>query len=136
GRFVRRIHRVKTDELPPRLRNAVQADGTVLPYRLQIDKPGILTNLSLNETARREPGPDEVEILVKAGGINFRDVMKALGISPGNPVDLKWFVDDFSGTVVSVGSAVSDLKPGDAVVGMAPYCFRSYVTVHRDMVFR
>lgn len=136
GRYVRRVHRVKSDDLPPRTRNAVQKDGTVLPYRLQIDKPGILTNLSLNETSRREPEAEEIEILVKAGGINFRDVMKALGIYPGQPVDLKWFGDDFAGTVVKVGSAVKDLKPGDHVVGMAPYCFRSYVTVHRDMLFR
>lgn len=135
-RHVRRVHRVKSDELPPRRRNAVGKVGEVIPYRLQIDQPGILTNLSLNETVRREPAADEIEILVKAGGINFRDVMKALGIYPGQPVDLKWFGDDFSGTVVRVGSAVKDLKPGDEVVGMAPYCFRSHVTVHRDMVFR
>lgn len=136
SRLVRRVHRIKSEDLPPRTQNAVQEDGTVLPYRLQIDKPGILTNLSLNETTRRDPDPDEIEIQIKAGGINFRDVMKALGIYPGNPVDLKWFGDDFSGTVVSVGSNVKDLKPGDNVVGMAPYCFRSYVTVHRNMVFR
>lgn len=136
GRYVRRVHRVKSDELPPRKRNAVAKDGSITPYRLQIDKPGILTNLSLNETIRREPGADEIEVLVKAGGINFRDVMKALGIYPGQPVDLKWFGDDFSGTVLRVGSAVKDLKPGDDVVGMAPYCFRSHVTVHRNMVFR
>ena len=136
GRYARRVHRVKPEALPGRTRNAVQEDGSVLPYRLQIDKPGILTNLSLNETSRREPEADEIEIQIKAGGINFRDVMKALGIYPGNPVDLKWFGDDFSGTVVSVGSKVTDLKPGDNVVGMAPYCFRSYVTVNRSMVFR
>lgn len=136
GRYVRRVHRVKSEELPPRKRNAVQPNGEVTPYRLQIDKPGILTNLSLNETVRRDPEPDEIEVLVKAGGINFRDVMKALGIYPGQPVDLKWFGDDFSGVVIRVGSAVKDLQPGDAVVGMAPYCFRSHVTVHRDMVFR
>ncbi|MDF1754990.1 MAG: amino acid adenylation domain-containing protein [Verrucomicrobiales bacterium] len=136
GRFVRRVHRVKMDELPARTRNAVQKDGTVLPYRLQIDKPGILTNLSLNETTRRDPEEEEIEIQIKAGGINFRDVMKALGMYPGNPVDLKWFGDDFSGVVTKVGSKVKDLKVGDSVVGMAPYCFRSYVTVHRSMVFR
>lgn len=136
GRYVRRVHRIKSDELPPKTKNAVQKDGSILPYRLQIEKPGILTNLSLNETVRREPGEGEIEISVKAGGINFRDVMKALGIYPGQPVDLKWFGDDFAGTVVRVGAGVKDLKPGDDVVGMAPYCFRSYVTVHRDMVFR
>lgn len=135
-RFARRVHRVKAEDLPPKTRNAVQPDGTVLPYRLQIDKPGILTNLSLNETSRRDPEGDEIEIQIKAGGINFRDVMKALGIYPGNPVDLKWFGDDFSGTVVKVGSNIKDLKVGDDVVGMAPYCFRSYVTINRNMVFR
>ncbi len=136
GRYVRRVHRTKSEILPPRKRNAVGKDGSVTPYRLQIDKPGILTNLSLNETQRRAPEADEIEVLVKAGGINFRDVMKALGIYPGQPVDLKWFGDDFSGTVIRVGSAVTDLKPGDDVVGMAPYCFRSHVTVNRKMVFR
>ncbi len=135
-RHVRRVRRIKHEDLRTRARNAVQADGSVLPYRLQIEKPGILTNLSLNATARRAPEADEIEILVKAGGINFRDVMKALGMYPGNPVDLKWFGDDFSGEVIRVGANVTDLKPGDAVVGMAPYCFRSHVTVHRRMVFR
>ncbi|MDF1812116.1 MAG: amino acid adenylation domain-containing protein [Verrucomicrobiales bacterium] len=136
GRYVRRVHRVKMDELEKRTCNAVQKNGTVLPYRLQIDKPGILTNLSLNETTRRDPESEEIEIQIKAGGINFRDVMKALGMYPGNPVDLKWFGDDFSGVITKVGSGIKDLKVGDCVVGMAPYCFRSYVTVHRSMVFR
>ena len=136
SRFVRRVHRIKMDEEERRTRNAVCEDGSVLPYRLQIDKPGILTNLSLNETTRREPGPDEIEIQIKAGGINFRDVMKALGMYPGNPIDLKWFGDDFSGVITKVGKKVKDLKPGDSVVGMAPYCFRSFVTVPRTMVFR
>ncbi len=135
-RYARRLHRVKPDDMPPITRNAVQPDGTVLPYRLEIDKPGILSNLRLSETTRRDPEADEVEIQIKAGGINFRDVMKALGMYPGNPVDLKWFGDDLAGEVVRVGSNVKDLKPGDAVIGMAPYCFRSYVTVHRSMVFR
>ena len=119
--------------MPVRTRDAVATDTQ---YRLQISTPGILTNLSLNETSRREPGPGEIEISVKAGGINFRDVMKALGMYPGNPIDVRWFGDDFSGTIVKVGEGVHDLKPGDNVAGMAPYCFRGYVTVNRHMVFR
>ena len=135
-RYVNRLHNIKADDLPKLKRNAVLADGTVLPYRLEIDKPGILTNLSLNETRRRDPEPGEIEVLVKAGGINFRDVMKALGMYPGNPIDVKWFGDDISGTVVRVGKNVTDIKVGGDVVGMAPYCFRSYVTVNRHTVFK
>ncbi len=135
-RMVSRLHRVKAEEVPLLTEEAVQPDGSVLPYRLEIDKPGVLQNLALCETPRIDPGPGEIEIQVKAGGINFRDVMKALGMYPGNPVDIRWFGDDVSGTVVRVGEGVKDVKPGDNVVGMAPYAFRSYVTVNRQLVFK
>ena len=136
NRYVNRLHPVKAEDQSNRVDEAIGPDGSILPYRLQIDTPGILTNLSLNQTVRREPGDGEIEVSVKAGGINFRDVMKALGMYPGNPVDLKWFGDDFSGVVTRVGEGVTDIQAGDEVAGMAPYCFRSYVTVNRHMVFR
>ncbi|HEV3143346.1 MAG TPA: polyketide synthase dehydratase domain-containing protein, partial [Gemmataceae bacterium] len=135
-RHVLRLGRVRAEELPARSFEAVRPHGEIIPYRLQTGKPGILTNLSLNETVRREPGPNEIEIRVRAGGINFRDVMKALGTYPGNPIDLLWFGDDVAGTVERVGSGVRDLRPGDEVVGMVPYCFRTYVTADSRMVFR
>ena len=145
-RFVRRLVRVRAGELPQLRCNAVQTDSTaktargngqlVVPYRLEIEKPGVLSHLALNETRRREPGPDEIEVQVRACGINFRDIMKALGMYPGNPIDLLWFGDDFAGVVVRVGANVTQLQPGDKVAGMAPYCFRSYVTVDRHMVFK
>lgn len=135
-RYINRLQRRRLEDLPKRSQNAIQSDGGVTPYRLQTRKPGTLGNLSLNETSRRDPGPNEIEVRVRAGGINFRDLMKALGMYPGNPVDLLWFGDDFSGTVVRVGSDVHDLKPGDGVVGLAPYSFRSYVTVDHRMTFK
>lgn len=135
-RLVNRLRPIQSEELPRRSRNAVQPDGQVIPFRLQTNKPGILTSLSLNETHRREPEPDEIEVRVMAGGINFRDLMKAIGMYPGNPVDVLWFGDDFSGVVERVGARVTDLVPGDRVCGLAPYCFRTYVTIHRQMVFR
>jgi thioester reductase-like protein len=135
-RLVNRLRPVQSEELPRRSRNAVQPDGQVIPFRLQTNKPGILTSLALNETHRREPAADEIEIRVMAGGINFRDLMKAIGMYPGNPVDVLWFGDDFSGVVERVGANVTDLVPGDRVCGLAPYCFRTYVTIHRQMVFR
>jgi len=135
-RMVNRLHRVKAEEVPMLTKDAIGEDGEVVPYRLEIDKPGVLQNLALCETPRIDPEEGEIEIQVKAGGINFRDVMKALGMYPGNPIDIRWFGDDISGTVVRVGKGVTDLKPGDNVVGMAPYAFRSYVTVNRQLVFK
>ena len=135
-RYVNRLCPIKIEEQTDRLTEAVLTDGSVIPFRLEINSPGVLTNLSLNETIRCSPDPDQVEVLIKAGGINFRDVMKALGMYPGNPIDLKWFGDDFSGTIVSVGAKVKNFSVGDEVVGMAPYSFRSFVTVSEKMVFK
>jgi thioester reductase-like protein len=134
-RLVNRLRPVPEEELSLRSRNAVNPDRTITPYRLQTGKPGVLTRLSLNETHRTDPQADEIEVRVMAGGINFRDLMKAMGMYPGNPVDLLWFGDDFSGIVERVGKDVKDLEPGDRVAGLAPYCFRSFVTVHRKKVF-
>ena len=134
-RLVNRLRPVSEDGLTLRSRNAVEANGTVTPYRLQTGKPGILTRLSLNETHRTDPQADEIEVRVMAGGINFRDLMKAMGMYPGNPVDLLWFGDDFSGVVERVVKNVKDLAPGDRVTGLAPYSFRSFMTVDRKKVF-
>ncbi|MFT5467503.1 MAG: amino acid adenylation domain-containing protein [Verrucomicrobiales bacterium] len=135
-RQVNRLHRVKHNEVPLITKEGIADRDEILSYRLEIDKPGVLSDLTVAETPRRDPDEAEIEIQVKAGGINFRDVMKALGMYPGNPVDIKWFGDDIAGTVVKVGEGVTDVKVGDNVVGMAPYAFRSFVTVNRNLVFK
>jgi thioester reductase-like protein len=135
-RYVKRIHRVRATEFPKRLKNAVQPDGAITPYQLQIETPGILSNLSLDETQRRAPGPGEVECSVGAAGINFRNVMKALGMPIGNTVAFPGYGEDFAGTVLRVGDGVTHLKPGDHVLGMGSGTFRGYVTTDVRAVFR
>ena len=54
-----------------------------VPYRLTCARPGTLDGLVLQKMRRRPPGPGEVEIEVVAAGLNFSDVMKALGMYPG-----------------------------------------------------
>lgn len=118
-RYVPRLQRVRPEQLPLRTFNAVASDGRARPFQLQTQSPGVLSNLALHETQRIAPGPDEVEVRVLAAGINFRDVMKALGTHPGHPDDLLWFGDDLSGIVERVGERVTAFRPGDEVAGMA-----------------
>jgi polyketide synthase 12/epothilone polyketide synthase D len=64
--------------------NVSQAEGELQvpehqPYTLEITQPGVLEKLSFRSTKRRIPGPGEVEIQVHVTGLNFRDVLNALG---------------------------------------------------------
>ena len=58
------------------------------PFRLEIDAPGVLDHLVLRPMAQCAPGRGEVEIAVDAAGLNFLDVMKAMGIYPGMELSL------------------------------------------------
>jgi acyl transferase domain-containing protein/NADPH:quinone reductase-like Zn-dependent oxidoreductase/SAM-dependent methyltransferase/acyl carrier protein len=136
SRYVLRLRRSQVDQLPARTMLAVGPQRISAAYRLETSRPGSLSNLTWNETRRRDPAMGEVEVRVQSGGINFRDVMKALGMYPGNPRDLSWFGDDVAGTIERIGGNVDHLRPGDMVHGMVPYGFQSYVTMDARMVFR
>jgi acyl transferase domain-containing protein/acyl carrier protein len=98
------------------------------PFRLDSTQRGVLTSLALKPVPRRAPKAGEVEIAVRAAGVNFRDVMKALGIYPTAPGDIPWYGDECAGEVVQVGEGVTSLEPGDRVVAMAPAAFAEFVT--------
>ena len=83
--------------------------------RLDIPIRGLLENLALIPVPRHAPGPHEVEIEVRAAGLNFRDVLNALGAYPGDPGPLG---NECSGVITSVGSQVTELCVGDEVISL------------------
>ena len=100
------------------------------PFKLGSSQKGSLDNLILEPVTRRSPGAGEVEIRVKATGLNFRDVLIALDIYPGEPV----MGGDCAGEVVAVGSEVTGFHVGDTVMAMAHGSFSQYVTVDATYV--
>ena len=104
------------------------------PFRIEIDSPGILENLTLRECERQPVTADEVEIQVEAAGLNFLDVLSAMGIRPdtaGGPIALG---GECAGIVTTAGSKVTGLKPGDAVIAIAPFCFGTHVRTKATLV--
>ena len=57
---------------------------------------------------RPVPGPGEIEIEVRATGLNFKDVLKALGKYPLTESPLG---DEFAGVVAAIGPGVDRLRP-------------------------
>ncbi len=135
-RHAARLRRVTEGGLPGRREPARRPDGASVSFRLEIARPGTLSDLALHEAPRIDPGPRQVEVRVRAAGINFRDVMKALGTYPGNPVDALWLGDDFAGTIERVGAEVRGVKPGDEVAGMAPRALGSHVLADPALLWR
>jgi phthiocerol/phenolphthiocerol synthesis type-I polyketide synthase C len=100
--------------------------------RLGFLLPGQLRNLQWESYARVALCDDEVEVAVRATGLNFRDVMYALGLLSDEAVESGFSGPtlglEFSGVVVSVGSGAKGFAPGDHVVGFAPSSFGDRVT--------
>ena len=90
--------------------------------------PGTLDGLELRPLERRPPGPGEVEIEVQAVGLNFKDVLNALDLYPGDPGPLG---SECAGVVTAVGPGVQGLAPGAPVVAVAAGSFATHVTLAR-----
>lgn len=103
-----------------------QADAA---FELRTTEPGSLDGLAWVETADFPPAAHEIEIDVRAVGINFRDVLKALDIYPLAPTEPRSFGDEVSGVVRRVGTAVKDFQPGDEVVAISSHGFGSRIRV-------
>ncbi|WP_372491823.1 SDR family NAD(P)-dependent oxidoreductase [Nocardiopsis dassonvillei] len=105
--------------LVPRLVRAGSEGDLVLPgtpWRLDTGRPGSLADLGLvraNEAAL-PLGPHEVRVAVRAAGVNFRDVVVALGLVEGET----GMGIEGAGIVLETGAQVAGLAPGDRVTGM------------------
>ena len=93
--------------------------------RLACVEPGSLDALVQVPAVRRPPGDGEIEIRVLATGLNFRDVLIALGVYPD---EVDTFGEECYGEVVSVGDGVDRLRPGDMVIAMGSGSFADYLT--------
>ena len=126
-------------DLTPELIQASQSSALTTNQTLQIPIRGSLEQLQWFEVDRRPPLAGEVEIRVLATGLNFRDVLNALGLYPGDPGALGL---ECVGEVVAVGSGVKPVQVGTIVMALsaglhgagAPACFSQFVTLPSALV--
>lgn len=107
------------------------------PFQLRITQSGSLDALKFTAIERGKPAPGQVEIKVHAAGLNFSDVLKALGLYPGVKDAVVPLGIEASGVVTAIGEGVTRFQVGDEVFGVAPYSFAShtrtadYALVHK-----
>lgn len=107
---------------------------------LGFTEPGPLKNLTWFAGEAMPIGEDEVAIRPVAAGLNFRDVMYAMGLLPDEALENGFSGPtlgmEMSGEIVAVGEQVTDLEVGDRVMGFAPSCFSSRVVTPASAVSR
>ncbi len=125
------VPRIARAQAPPVL--AVPSGAPA--WRLRRGDGGALDELHLmpEQAALAPLAPGEVRVAIGAAGINFRDVVVALGLIPtGGGADL--IGTEGAGVVLEVGSAVEDIEPGDRVMGMIFGAFGPLAVVDRRLI--
>jgi NADPH:quinone reductase-like Zn-dependent oxidoreductase/NAD(P)-dependent dehydrogenase (short-subunit alcohol dehydrogenase family)/acyl carrier protein len=121
GRYVARLVRGAPPELTT---GEVREPAGGRPFRVDVDRPGALEHLTLRATEARPPGSGEVSIAVEAAGVNFKDVLIALGTVPLAPLGAECV-----GRVLAAGEGVEGLAVGQLVMALAVGSLASRVTV-------
>jgi NADPH:quinone reductase-like Zn-dependent oxidoreductase/acyl carrier protein len=137
GRYVPRLE-LAAQPRPPALTAPLPS-----PPHVQLDCsiPGPFRNLCWRAAPDLGAlGDDDVEIDVRTAGLNFRDVMYAMGLLPDEAVEDGFcgptFGMEVAGVVARVGAAVAELAPGDAVIAFAPASFANRVRTRALAVAR
>ena len=117
-----------------RARGLTPPSGSGDGWRLGIEQKGTLENLALvaSDAGHRPLNEGEVRIAVRAAGVNFRDVLIALGIYPGEaPLG-----SEAAGVVVEIGAGAEGLEVGDRVMGAIGDGFGPLAVAERHAVVR
>src|SRR5215831_1089584 len=134
-RFVHRLVRLAAPDRPVTVHSAT-TNGPDNGFRLQSGMPGGIDGLQFHQVARRAPGRGEIEVQVRTAGLNFKDVIKALGILPKKATENTFHASglgmEAAAVVTRVGDGVTNYAPGDALIASLPNSFSSHVTVAVD----
>ena len=135
GRFFRRIEPVDLEEEERKNQRVLSARGG--KYHADASSRGTFNDIVLRQQHPRTLGPNEVGIEVHATGLNFKDVINAMGLlseratsggMAGQTLGL-----EIAGRIVEVGDEVHDMKIGDPVMAQAPSGFGGFAVVRRSL---
>ena len=138
-RYVARLVRSSVDRLAERdeSESAAAGDPARAVPTCASRRPARSMRCKFAPVEREPPAAGQVEIEVRATGLNFSDVLKALGLYPGIKDAIVPLGIEASGVVTAVGEGVDRFKVGDEVFGVVPYAFAShartaeYALVHK-----
>ena len=132
GRFVPRLR-----QAPP---TTVPVTAAATPFHLRVHDPGLSYDLAWHQMPEPGPGPGQVAIEVRAAGVNYRDVMRAVDMLPTEAIEAVngWHELglECAGIITAVGPGVTSFAPGDRVATAGPVGFGSHVLAEAWAVWK
>ncbi|MFH2132992.1 MAG: zinc-binding dehydrogenase [bacterium] len=104
-------------------------------HKWLIHKAGSLKRLVLVSEQLPEPAKDDVQVAVKAVGLNFADIFACLGLYSATPAGAFTPGLEFCGTVSALGESSQEsphgFRVGDPVIGMTRFgAFATHITIN------
>ncbi|MEO7275553.1 MAG: type I polyketide synthase, partial [Vicinamibacterales bacterium] len=121
-----RLRKCLVPRLMPWARGGQLAVPASPDYCLEPAERGAIEQLRLTAVEVPPPTPGYVQVRVQAAGLNFRDVLNALGLYPGDPGPIG---GELAGEVVAIGPGVDEFHLGQRVFGFSPGAFATRVNV-------
>ncbi len=84
-------------------------------------RPGSLKSLHLQEDTLPPPQDDEVQIAIRAIGLNFADIFSIWGLYKAAPKEPFTPGLEYAGVVMAVGPEATRIRPGDRVMGITRF---------------
>ena len=131
GRYLCRLTLV---DLPEGVSQEPEEKPSTVPFIVDFEKPGDINSARFVEIDRRAPDAGEVEMRILSVSLNFKDILKMLGVLTDEVMEGTYFGHalgmEVAAEVIRTGDGVEGFKIGDRVAGSLPNgCFRSYTTV-------
>ncbi|MDX2088318.1 MAG: SDR family NAD(P)-dependent oxidoreductase [Kofleriaceae bacterium] len=117
----------------------VECAATAAAAELVVTTPGMLDTLTFRPVPERPLADDEVEVEVEVASLNFKDVMKAMGMLSRTALERTYLGDGLGmeavGRVVRIGGAVTHVRTGERVYLWRGGCLATRVRARGAFVF-
>ncbi|KAH9986166.1 KR domain-containing protein [Xylariaceae sp. FL0662B] len=124
--LIPRLHWQTMSKAFTQLGDKKEADDVTMRKHITMKMPGLLHTMSWSDAKTRSLAEGDILVETKAVGLNFRDVLIALGVLENSPTEMGF---EGSGIVRAIGPGVSRFSVGDRVMYLGSSCFTTFHTM-------
>ncbi len=96
-------------------------------------KAGTLKNLNLKSERLEDPKSNQVQVAIKAIGLNFADIFAIWGLYSATPEGVFIPGLEYAGIITKVGGEVKDFRVGDSVMGVTRFgAYTDHLNIEKD----